>query len=61
MTDSVLQRFAVRSNDNLEQSEEELDDLGTFGWLRGTRDRAIMLELRKKDGNVLAVAYAWLD
>ena len=23
------------------------DDLGAFGWLRGIRDRAVMLELRK--------------
>lgn len=62
MTDSVLQRFSVRSNDNQEPlDEEQLDHLGAFGWLRGTRDRAIMLELRKKDGNVLAVGYAWLD
>jgi hypothetical protein len=37
------------------------DDLGAFGWLRGIRDRAIMLELRKKDGNILAVGYAWLE
>lgn len=29
------------------------------GW--GVRDRAVMLELRRKDGNILAVGYAWLD
>lgn len=62
MNDSVLQRFAVRSNDNIDAAEaEQLEDLGVFGWLRGVRDRAVMLELRKKDGNVLAVGYAWLD
>ena len=61
MTDSVLQKFA-RANDNAELPDaEQLDDLGAFGWLRGTRDRAVMLELRKKDGNILAVGYAWLD
>lgn len=37
------------------------DDLGSFGWLRGIRDRAIMLELRKKDGNILAIGYGWLE
>lgn len=37
------------------------EDVGTFGWLRGIRDRAIMLELRKKDGSVRAVGYAWLE
>ena len=40
---------------------EPLDDLDTFGWLRGVRDRAVMLALRKKDGNILAGGRAWLD
>lgn len=62
MNDSVLQRLTVKANDNGEPLDaEQLDDLGAFGWLRGVRDRAVMLELRKKDGNVLAVGYAWLD
>ena len=41
--------------------EETPDDLGAFGWLRGVRDRALMLELRFKDGSVKALAYAWLE
>lgn len=41
--------------------DELADDLGSFGWLRGVRERAIMLELRKKDGHILAVNYAWLE
>ncbi|HEY4311657.1 MAG TPA: hypothetical protein VGN12_19580 [Pirellulales bacterium] len=41
--------------------EEYADDLGSFGWLRGVRERAMMLELRKKDGNILAVSYSWLE
>jgi hypothetical protein len=41
--------------------EETPDDLGAFGWLRGVRDRAIMLELRRKDGSAVALAYAWLE
>lgn len=40
---------------------EEYEDLGSFGWLRGVRDRAIMLELRKRDGRILAIGYAWLE
>jgi hypothetical protein len=40
---------------------ESLDDLGAFGFLRGVRDRAIMLELKHKDGRVSAFGYAWLD
>ncbi len=63
MTDSVLQKLASRTGESAELSleAEQLDDLGAFGWLRGVRDRAVMLELRKKDGNILAVGYAWLD
>jgi hypothetical protein len=37
------------------------DDLGAFGWLRGIRDRAVMLELRRKDGSIVAIGYGWLD
>lgn len=66
MTDSLLNKYIQRApNDVNENSQladlEPLEDLGAFGWLRGVRDRAVMLELRKKDGNILAVGYAWLD
>ena len=37
------------------------DDLGAFGWLRGTHERAAMLEFRKKDGSIIAYPYAWLE
>ncbi len=40
---------------------ESLDDLGAFGFLRGVRDRSLMLELKHKDGRVSAFGYAWLD
>ncbi len=40
---------------------EETEDVGLFGWYRGIRDRAIMLELRKKDGHVLAIGYGWIE
>jgi hypothetical protein len=33
----------------------------SFGWLRGIRDRAVMLELRKKTGAILAVGYGWIE
>ena len=66
MTDSLLNKYIQRGpSDATENSQladlEPLEDLGSFGWLRGVRDRAVMLELRKKDGNILAVGYAWLD
>ncbi|HEY1065034.1 MAG TPA: hypothetical protein VGE52_02955, partial [Pirellulales bacterium] len=43
-----------------ESQADEAESCGAFGWLRGGRDRALMLELRKKNGNVTAVGYAWL-
>lgn len=66
MKDSLLEKITSRQAvDVLDErhaiESEVLDDLGAFGWLRGVRDRAVMLELRKKDGNVLAVGYAWLE
>ena len=66
MTYSLLNKYIQRSpSDATDISPlsdlEPLEDLGSFGWLRGVRDRAVMLELRKKDGNILAVGYAWLD
>lgn len=41
--------------------EDATDDLGCFGYFRGVRDRAIMLELRKKDGTIAAFSYAYLE
>jgi hypothetical protein len=67
MSDSpVLARHLVRGADERRAGDagiesEQCDDLGAFGWLRGIRDRATMLELRRKDGNILAVGYAWLE
>ena len=40
---------------------EAHDDLGTCGLLRGIHDRAIMLELRLRDGHISACGYVWLD
>lgn len=67
MTDrSILHRYAGKNGDGtgsqgVTTDAEAADDLGSFGWLRGIRDRAVMLELRKKDGNILAVGYGYLD
>lgn len=62
MSDSLIDKYSKRPPSQLaEHAEPETDDLGCFGWLRGVRDRAIMLELRKKDGHVLAVGYAWIE
>jgi hypothetical protein len=66
MTDKILERYTSRdnlnaANGNQVNDENEVEDLGTFGFLRGSRERATMLELRKKDGNILAVGYGWLE
>lgn len=44
-----------------EVEAEAPDDLGSFGWLRGVRDRAASLEIRHKDGRITANSYAWLE
>jgi hypothetical protein len=58
---TMLQRFTTRDAADDPSDLNGTDDLGCFGWLRGIRDRAVMLELRKKDGNILAVGYGWLE
>lgn len=63
---SVLRRFSPNvASDHRGQSVvaelDATDDLGAFGWLRGIRDRAVMLELRRRDGDILAVGYGYLD
>jgi hypothetical protein len=64
MSDSVLKRYMTPQTPREESfnvgEEEGEDDLGSFGWLRGVRDRAIMLELRRKDGSSIAFDYGWL-
>lgn len=63
MSDNLLHKLAKRPNAPLvgEPEGDDAENLGCFGWLRGVRDRSIMLELRKKDGHVLAVGYSWIE
>jgi hypothetical protein len=64
MNDSLFARRADRpqiGNGHAEPDSDGEDNLGAFGWLRGIRDRAIMLEVHKKDGNIIAFGYAWLE
>jgi hypothetical protein len=42
-------------------TSEVPDDLGCFGWLRGVKDRAVMLELHRRTGDIVAVGYAWIE
>lgn len=62
MNDSVLERYARPALASPESEEGHgVQDCGAFGFLRGIRDRAIMLELRRKDGSIRAIGYAWLQ
>lgn len=62
---SVLQRYAPKIGAGPGRqtvvADVETDDLGSFGWLRGVKDFSRMLELRRKDGSILAVGYGYLD
>ena len=66
MSDRLLDRYTGRrpADDGEQDGGSESDgseDLGAFGWLRGPRERAVMLELRKKEGVIVAVAYSFID
>lgn len=64
MSESMVDRYAKRGEGlaaTLPEPEPAETDLGCFGWLRGMRERAPCLELRKSDGRILAVGYAWID
>jgi hypothetical protein len=64
MPDDVLERYAAkRPNGDASVGNEGdwVDDLGVFGWLRGVQDRALMLEIRHKDGRITAKGYSWLQ
>lgn len=63
---NVLAQYTTKLGGSQAPSEPEADpgqeeNLGVFGWLRGIRDRAVMLELRRKDGSVAALGYSWLE
>jgi hypothetical protein len=62
---TLIERLAAGKADPAQAGSpadaEGPEDFGSFGWLRGIRDRAVMLELRKKDGNILAIGYGWLE
>ncbi|QDT53004.1 hypothetical protein Pan44_10190 [Caulifigura coniformis] len=61
---SVLERLLsseTRGPATPPKSDEVVDDYVAFGWLRGVKERAISLELRRRNGNVTAIGYAWLQ
>ncbi len=66
MSDSVLERFTGTRSEELANDSRACDagppdNLGAFGYLRGIRDRAVMLELQRRDGSIMAIGYSWLE
>lgn len=65
MGENVLSKYTSRidpdGHDATVFDLDVTDDLGCFGWLRGVRERALMLELRKKSGNTLAINYGFIE
>jgi hypothetical protein len=42
------------------ENADEVGAMAAYGWLRGVKDRAQMLELRMLSGSFRSLAYAWL-
>jgi hypothetical protein len=64
MNDSFLKQFKPRSAVESLRSDDDgdaVDDCTAFGLLRGARERALMLELRRRSGDIVALAYALLE
>jgi hypothetical protein len=60
----MVDKYARRSGGieaAIPEPDDAASDLGCFGWLRGARERAVSLELRKKDGRILAIGFSWID
>lgn len=55
--------LAGRTNPRFQEQldDQPVDDYVAFGWLRGIKDRAVMLQLRRRTGDVLALPYAGLE
>jgi hypothetical protein len=64
MDNKALQKYSnvsALSRAASPEVDDEVDDLGCFGWLRGVKERSVMLELRKRAGERLAVGYSWIE
>jgi hypothetical protein len=65
MSDSFLRKFSPRPEGDSgigipAPGALEAEDLGCFAFLRGIRDRAFAVELRKKSGHILAISYSMI-
>jgi len=59
----LLERFTDRVglSEEPEAVVDDVDDLGSFAYLRGLHERSVTLSLRKKSGDIMAVGYAFID
>jgi hypothetical protein len=62
MKDNLLEKYTARGT-ALEDADlvSDAEDLGAFGFLRGMQARSVMVELRKRSGETLAVGYGYID
>jgi hypothetical protein len=61
---NILKQLTTRGAGGQSPNDNEadvVDDLGSYGFLRGVKDRAIMLSVYKKDGGATAFGFSWLD
>ena len=64
MVDAILNRYTGRVGGDPPDADgntDNIEDLGGWGLLRGHRDRALSLELYKRDDAVLAIPYALIE
>lgn len=64
MSDNLKSAFASRfasEPPELAAEQQAEENLTAFGYLRGVKERALMLELRLKEGSSVAFSYALLD
>lgn len=59
--DSDMPYLQMLRQQNGAEAATEADDVGAFGWLRVPRERAVMLELRRRSGNITGLGYSWLE
>ena len=59
---NLLERYTGRGeNAGVGDGIAEIEDLGAFGCLRGMHERSIMVELRRRTGETMALAYGYVD
>lgn len=62
MIDSGPSRLRAIQNDSAKSvDQEQIDDCGAFGWLRGSRDRVPMLQIRLRTGQIALMNYAFFQ